>query len=154
MLSRMSEDGSKFYYNVKSYGLGAKGQLIQGDIVYNFDETDSLGGRDIGRGVWNYNSYWFWAHGQGFINDQNGNRVSFGINLGNGFEIDTSLAYEDSVILNGRLHKLRVVRRQLNEDDLEQLWSLKTLETDIPGSLDAVFDPALRQSKFENFLII
>ena len=70
MISKLSEDGSKFYYNTKSYGISAKGSVTmkkKGQMVTETgDELTWIGGRDIGRGVWNYRSFWFWGHGQGF----------------------------------------------------------------------------------------
>lgn len=63
MLTPISEDGKQFYYNTKSYGLKASGTVLVNNKTYKFSEAKALGGRDIGRGVWNYDSYWFWAHG-------------------------------------------------------------------------------------------
>ncbi|KAL4445282.1 hypothetical protein ABPG74_022095 [Tetrahymena malaccensis] len=156
MLTPINQDASYFYYNTKSYGLRAEGELIvkEHNQSLKFNRSHSLAGRDIGRGVWNYNSFWFWAHAQGFIQDKTGNYVPFGIDLGNGFEHESTNTYEDCIILNGRLHKLHVVRRTLNEDNVEQVWILKTDQQNVPGSLNATFEPVLRVTKDENFLVI
>lgn len=122
MLSKLNEDGSHFYYNTKSYGLQANGTIVidlpkEKNKMYVNDQDKWYGGRDIGRGVWNYRSFWFWAHGDGFATDVAGNKYRFGVNLGNGFEDPSSGAYEDSIILNGRLHKLKPVHRKFNENE-------------------------------------
>lgn len=39
--------------------------------------------------------------------------------MGNGFEDPSTNAYEDSVIMGGRLHKLKPIRRTIEEDDIE-----------------------------------
>ncbi|EGR33057.1 hypothetical protein IMG5_062820 [Ichthyophthirius multifiliis] len=98
MVSPLNAQGSMFYYNTKSYCLNVKGEVNFKNKIFNLEQLNSLGGRDIGRGVWNYYSFWFWAHFQGFTN-VNGKKVSIGINLGNGFEHESTNTYEDSVIL-------------------------------------------------------
>ena len=63
-------------------------------------------GRDWGRGVWNYNSFWMWSTGQGYLKDKR----RFGLDIGKGFENPKQVkAYEDSVFIDGVMQKLGVV---------------------------------------------
>jgi Protein of unknown function (DUF2804) len=68
--------------------------------------------------------------------------VRLGINLGNGFEDPSTGAYEDSVICKGKLQKLKVVIREIDENDIESTWKFYTTgdNTEI-GSLVAEFTP-------------
>ncbi len=71
--------------------------------------------------------------------------MKIGINLGNGFEDPSTNAYEDSVILNGRLNKLKVVRREFDENDIEKLWKFYTDGPDNEiGSFKAEFVPVIQ----------
>lgn len=129
MMSKMSESGDKFFYNTKAYGLRVSGDVSLKTITGTANTTEKFsglnwqGGRDIGRGVWNYSSFWFWAHAQGFVVDPTtGGKLSFGLDMGNGFEHGSSETYEDSVLLSGRLHKLKVVRRSITYN----AWTFST----------------------------
>lgn len=102
--------------------------------------------------MWNYSSFWFWAHAQGYVVDPTtGGKISFGLDMGNGFEHGSSETYEDSVILSGRLHKLKVVRRIITDE----AWTFSTDgDQTAPGTLSAEFTPEKTQSKEENFVVI
>ncbi len=54
---------SNFFYNVKSYSLYVEGSVKLLNKNYNIQKKTALGGRDWGRGIWNYNTYWIWATG-------------------------------------------------------------------------------------------
>ena len=96
--------GNRFYYNRKVNCMPAEGRVTWGNRTGAIQPANSLGNLDWGRGVWEYKSFWVWASSSGFLPD--GRTV--GLNLGYGFG-DTSAATENSLILNGRVHKLAQV---------------------------------------------
>ena len=55
------EDRKTFYYNNKINCMTAHGYCIVGDKKYEFNEKDSLGTLDWGRGVWTYSNTWYWV---------------------------------------------------------------------------------------------
>ena len=61
-----------FYYDTKTYCMNVTGTVNFNNNTFDLKQLNSLGGRDIGRGVWNYYSFWYWVHFQGFTQDQNG----------------------------------------------------------------------------------
>lgn len=60
MYSPINEEKTKFYYNVKTYNMKVTGYLEYQDKKFPI-KNFANGGRDWGRGVWNYNSFWMWA---------------------------------------------------------------------------------------------
>ena len=59
----INEDGSKFYYNVKSYGWDVTGYIsINNDRQELYNTT---AGYDWGRGVFDYSTFWLWMSGHG-----------------------------------------------------------------------------------------
>lgn len=137
-----AEDPKAFYYNQKIVGMRAVGSFDIGDLHHDFDETDSFGLLDWGRGVWTRDNTWFWGVAQGI---QDGH--IFGFNLGYGFG-DTSAASENMLFVDGIAHKLgrvdfgipvRDLSAKLGKDryDLMSPWHM----TDDAERLDLVFTP-------------
>ena len=122
----------RFYYNRKINCMPAEGTLRYGDVSEELKPSECLGSLDWGRGVWEYRSFWNWASASGFLPD--GRKV--GLNLGCGFG-DTSVATEDALILEGRLHKLGEVKYDYISGDYMKPWRLSDRE----GRLDLVFTP-------------
>lgn len=129
-------EGKRFYYNRKINCLPAEGKLRYGDILENLSPTSSIGSLDWGRGVWAYRSFWNWASASGFLPD--GRTV--GLNLGCGFG-DTSVATEDCLILDGRVHKLGQVDFDYNPKDHKQPWTF----ADSNGRLKLEFTPFIER---------
>lgn len=124
--------GKRFYYNHKINCLPATGKLKYGEIEESITPDKSLGQLDWGRGVWEYQSFWNWASASGFLADGR----TIGLNLGCGFG-DTSVATENALIIDGKVHKLDQVSFDYNSQDFMKSWRF----TDNEGRLDLVFSP-------------
>jgi hypothetical protein len=122
----------RFYYNRKINNMPASGAIDYGDWHEELKPSVCLGSLDWGRGVWDYRSYWNWASASGFLPE--GRRI--GLNLGCGFG-DLSRASENAVILDGRVHKLGVVKFDYQSGNLMRPWHF----TDDKGCLDLIFTP-------------
>ncbi len=137
--------GNRFYYNRKMNCLPASGWLQIGEQRTVIAPDACLGNLDWGRGVWEYRSFWVWASASGFLPD----RRSFGLNLGFGFG-DTAAATENTLILNGRVHKLGQVDFTYDPHDFKRPW--RAVATD--GRLDLTFTPFLERVAKTNLLVI
>lgn len=138
MLSPLSDDSKRFFYNVKSYTMPVKGELDLNGMKVFFSEGISNAGMDYGRGIWNYNTFWLWGSGNGFLPD--GRR--FGLNLGGGFQsYNKSNATEDSAFVDGRIIKLNVAKYEFDEEEIEFLnnWTFRTESQEGPGSCNIEF---------------
>ena len=89
------EKKTAFYYNQKIIGMRACGEVQYNGKTYSFQNGDSFGLLDWGRGVWTYENTWYWGAAQGIVSD----RV-VGFNIGYGFG-DTGKASENMVFVDG-----------------------------------------------------
>jgi len=133
----------RFYYNRKINCMPVTGNIKIGDRTMEVSPETSSGILDWGRGVWDYSSFWVWASGSGFLAD--GRRV--GLNLGYGFG-DTSHATENTLILDGRIHKLEVVDFDYDSGDFMRPWMMKS------DRLDITFTPSIERTAKTNLLLI
>jgi Domain of unknown function (DUF2804), N-terminal/Domain of unknown function (DUF2804), C-terminal len=122
----------RFYFNRKVNCIPASGWVRRGGRTTAIEPSTCLGNLDWGRGVWDYSSFWVWASASGFLP---GGRT-LGLNLGYGFG-ETSLATENALILDGRIHKLDQVRFDYNSQDFMRPWHLSAPD----GRLDLEFVP-------------
>jgi hypothetical protein len=122
----------RFYFNRKVNCMPASGSIKYGELEELLSPASCLGSLDWGRGVWEYKSYWNWASASGFLPDGH----TIGLNLGCGFG-DLSIAGENAIILNNRIHKLEEVKFDYTSGDYMQPWKFKDAE----GRLDLVFTP-------------
>ena len=122
----------RFYYNRKINNMPASGTIDYGDWHDELDPSVCLGSLDWGRGVWDYRSFWNWASASGYMPD--GRKI--GLNLGCGFG-DLSRATENCVILDGRVHKLGMVKFGYRSWNFMRPWHF----TDDEGRLDLIFTP-------------
>ncbi len=118
--------GKRFYYNRKINAMPVEGTLRIGDKVTSMSPESSLGNLDWGRGVWEYDSFWVWASASGFLGD--GRRV--GLNMGHGFG-DTSAATENTLLLDGRIHKLEDVAIDYAASDFMRPWRMRSERVDL-----------------------
>ena len=96
--------------------------------------------------MWEYRSFWVWASASGSLPDGR----SVGLNLGFGFG-DTSAATENTLILDGRIHKLGQVDFTYDPTDFKRPWRMVSPD----GRLDLEFTPFLeRVSAKTNLLLI
>jgi hypothetical protein len=108
-------------------------------------------GMDFGRGIWNYNSFWLWSSGNGFL--KNGSR--FGINLGGGFQdFNASRATEDTFFIDGKLNKLKIAKYSYSEDIDNGIWHFKTEKENVAGSCDIIFEKINYNLKEQNFYLL
>lgn len=137
--------GNRFYYNRKMNCLPATGWLQVGEERTAIEPATCLGNLDWGRGVWEYRSFWVWASASGFLPDGR----TIGLNLGFGFG-DTSAATENTLILNGRVHKLSQVDFTYDPRDFRRPWRMVASD----GRLDLAFVPFVERVARTNLLVI
>jgi hypothetical protein len=95
--------------------------------------------------VWEYRSFWVWASASGFLSD--GRTV--GLNVGFGFG-DTSAATENTLTLDGRIHKLGQVAFSYDPADYRRPWRMTAPD----GRLDLTFTPFVERVARTNLLVI
>ncbi len=137
--------GNRFYYNRKTNCLPATGRLEIGGVRTEIRPDTCLGNLDWGRGVWEYRSFWVWASASGFSGDGR----TLGLNLGFGFG-DTSAATENTVIVNGRVHKLGEVKFTYDPREFKRPWRMASTD----GRLDLEFVPFLERVAKTNLVVI
>jgi hypothetical protein len=135
--------GHRFYYNRKVNCMPVSGTISLGDHTMPIASDSSSGTLDWGRGSWEYNSFWVWASGSGFLND--GRRV--GLNMGFGFG-DTSAATENTVFVDGRIHKLAELDFDYDSTDFMRPWKMRSDRADLE------FTPLLERTAKTNLLLI
>jgi len=91
-----------------------------------------------------------WASASGFLPARAGApRRTIGLNLGFGFG-DTSAATENTVILDGRVHKLAQVDFTYDNRDFKKPWRMVAPD----GRLDLTFTPLVERVAKTNLAII
>jgi hypothetical protein len=133
----------RFYYNRKINCMPAEGELSIGGEVRDVDPSTSSGNLDWGRGVWAYRSFWVWASASGFVD---GIR-RFGLNMGFGFG-DTSEATENTVLIDGLIHKLGKVDFEYDPSNFMRPWTMTS------NRVDLEFIPFLDRSATTHLLLI
>lgn len=142
--------GNRFYYNRKLNCLPANGTVQLGSERHELTPDRCLGNLDWGRGVWEYRSFWVWASASGFLPGGTGSPTrTVGLNLGFGFG-DTSAATENTVILDGCVHKLGQVDFTYDNRNFKSPWRMKSAD----GRLDLTFTPFLERVAKTNLLVI
>ncbi len=137
--------GNRFYYNRKVNCIPAEGWLQIGEVRTMLTPETCLGNLDWGRGVWEYRSFWVWASTSGFLPD----RRTVGLNLGFGFG-DPSAATENTLFLDGRVHKLGQVDFTYDRANFMRPWRMTAPD----GRLDLEFTPFLERKAATNLLVI
>lgn len=119
-----------FYYNHKINCMTAAGRIAVDGTEYLFDEKDSWGLLDWGRGVWPFHNEWYWSSAAGRLDGK-----IFGFNLGRGFG-NTSAATENCLFYGQGMHKLGAIDIELGKEYSDP-WRL----VDKEGRLDLVLEP-------------
>lgn len=135
----------RFYYNRKVNCLPAVGFFQWGDERVEFEPHSAVGNLDWGRGVWEYASFWVWESASGYLADGR----AAGLNLGFGFG-DTSAATENTLFLDGRIHKLGQVEFAYDPGDFMRPWKMVSPD----GRLDLEFRPFYERVAKTNVLLI
>ena len=143
------EKPTAFYYNQKINCMNAKGKVEYCGEIYRFQEENSFGILDWGRGIWTYDNVWYWGTGSGLLNGE-----SFGFNLGYGFS-DRSSASENIIFYKHKAHKLEDVLFDIPVDDTGKLQYLEEWKiTSSDGRLEGVLNPILDRKAYINAKII
>ena len=135
-----AEKNTAFYYNQKIIGMRAQGSVRCLGQSYLFEPTNSFGLLDWGRGVWTYESTWYWAAGMGMLD---GHLTGFSIGYGFG---DDRAASENMIFFDGKAHPFDRVQFQIPQkdgcDDFLAPWTV--CSTDDRFTMD--FVPAFDRS--------
>ncbi len=126
----------RFYYNRKINAMPASGSIKIGYRVIELDPQTALGNLDWGRGVWEYDSFWVWASASGRLGDGR----TLGLNFGFGFG-DDAAATENTLLLDGRIHKFGQVDIRYNPRNFMSPWWLISDD----GRLNLHFHPILER---------
>lgn len=136
-----AENRNLFYLNEKINGMPTHGTIQMGNETYNItDDTHTV--LDFGRGVWPYSSTWYWGSATTVIS---GARVGF--NLGYGFS-DRSVATENCIFYNGRIHKLNNIEFHIPNDPMTK-WDI----TSDDGRFNATFTPIVDRYSNTNIVL-
>ena len=129
-----------FYYNQKINCLRVSGIIRYKDKEYLCKPEDTFAVLDWGRGVWTYDNTWYWGSASGFAGG-----VPFGFNIGYGFG-DTSAASENTLLYDGKIHKLSQVRFEIPmKDGKEDYLSSWRFSSD-DGRFEMTFEPVMDRS--------
>ncbi|HOJ99008.1 MAG TPA: DUF2804 domain-containing protein [Termitinemataceae bacterium] len=138
------ENRRAFYYNQKVNCMPARGNLRIGNHTYPLNPETDRGSLDWGRGVWTYKNTWYWASLSTVYKG-----TSLGINLGYGFS-DRSPASENTILYDGRIHKLEEVTFHFNPENHMEDWHFSSSD----GRVELTLHPRIdRQSNF-NFGVL
>ena len=137
-----------FYYNQKINCMPASGKVSFDGRDYIFDQSDSFGTLDWGRGVWTYKNTWYWGSASRMID---GHR--FGFNIGYGFG-DTSAASENMLFYDGKAHKLSHVTFNIPLKDGKEDYLKPWTFTSDDGRFEMDFEPVLDRASNTDFVIL
>lgn len=144
-----AEDKKAFYYNQKVNCMKATGCAKIGDKMYSFDNNNSLGTLDWGRGVWTYKNTWYW----GSLSTVLPNGDLFGFNIGYGFG-DTSKATENMLFYNGKAHKLSHVKFNIPTKNGKEDYLSRWTFTSDDGRFEMEFQPLINRDANLNIGIL
>ncbi len=119
----ISEDNKYFFNNLKSYGNPCHGKISLSNKKLDVSEKNCLNMIDYGRGIFHYNTSWFWGSGLGRLDD--GKR--FSINLGYGISNKNVRSIEDAVKIDGRVVKLNPLEVSYDSRNFMNGFTFKTL---------------------------
>ncbi|MBQ3994126.1 MAG: DUF2804 domain-containing protein, partial [Erysipelotrichaceae bacterium] len=126
----------------------ASGKVEFDTKEYIFDEKNSFGTLDWGRGVWTYKNTWYWGSASGLYEGKR-----FGFNIGYGFG-DTSNASENMLFYEGKGHKLSQVTFNIpqkdGKDDFLSPWTF----TSDDGRFEMDFVPVMDRAANTDFIIL
>ena len=143
-----AEKKTHFYYNQKINCMPASGKVSFDGKDYIFDEKDSFGTLDWGRGVWTYKNTWYWGSASGVVDGH-----PFGFNIGYGFG-DTSAASENVLFYDHKVHKLSKVNFNIpfkdGKEDFLSPWTFTS--DDVRFELD--FIPIMDRASNTDFVVL
>ncbi len=135
------DDRKAFYYNQKIPCMPAKGFYEFGGKRVDFEDSNTFGILDWGRGVWTRDNTWYWGAGSGWMDG-----VRFGFNFGYGFG-DTSAASENIIFYDGIANKLEKVKFVLSDpDDYMVPWKITSGDNRVNLDFVPVMDRAAKMN--------
>lgn len=111
-----AENRRAFYYNRKINCMPASGGFSIGQRRYTFAPQRDFGALDWGRGHWTYKNRWYWGSASGQVGGR-----TLGWNIGYGFS-DRTPASENTLLVDGVVHKLTDVTFHMNPRDYTRPW--------------------------------
>ncbi|MDO4940979.1 MAG: DUF2804 domain-containing protein [Erysipelotrichaceae bacterium] len=148
IVTPFKEKKTAFYYNQKINCMPANGFAKYDGKEYVFNEEDSCGTLDWGRGVWTYKNTWYWGSGSGRVNGH-----LFGFNIGYGFG-DTSAASENMLFYDNKAHKISQVKFNIpsknGKDDYMSKWTF----TSDDGRFEMDFKPVFDRASNTDFVLL
>lgn len=122
-----------FYLNNKFTSMPVSGTITIGDLVIEFDPSDTFCCLDWGRGVWPYAGDWYWGNGTTLL--PNGKMFGFEITWGFG---DASKTTGNMMFIDGKAEKLGEISVSLEkEGDYMSDW----IFTSEDGRFEMVMTP-------------
>ena len=142
------ESKKAFYYNQKINCMPASGKVRFDGVDYVFDEKNSHGTLDWGRGVWTYKNTWYWGSASGRVKGH-----LFGFNIGYGFG-DTRAASENMLFYDNKAHKLSQVTFNIpqkdGKDDFLSDWTF----TSDDQRFEMHFKPIMDRAANTDFVVL
>lgn len=134
-----------FYYNQKIIGMRASGNVEFNGEAFDFNDNNTFGLLDWGRGIWPHKVTWYWGAGQGIVNG-----TVFGFNLGYGFG-DTFAATENMLFYNGRASKLENVtfnipKNEKGEYEYMKPWTVTSSDNRFVMEFSPIIDRSASMS--------
>ncbi|MDR0751997.1 MAG: DUF2804 domain-containing protein [Christensenellaceae bacterium] len=131
-----------FYYNQKINAMKASGVVMIGSEKIVFEPKDAFGTLDWGRGVWPYESTWYWCS----LSEKLPSGDIIAWNLGCGFG-NTSAASENMIFINGKAHKTEDVEftipaDEAGRDDFMRPWRITSSDNRVELTMEPIYDKA------------
>ncbi|KAL4459818.1 hypothetical protein ABPG74_003344 [Tetrahymena malaccensis] len=154
----LTKQKNNFFYLTKSHCMEVQGQLqIENyqNRFLNFNNTNqSTGGRNIIRGIFNYETNWSIAAAEGKIEQKEGNFINFAISIGNSDSRD-SLKLQNIVYIDGEIETINNIKTNIQQfHDITIPWVLMTDNLTIPGSFKVEFHPLYTNQIYDDMYII
>ncbi|EAR90802.2 transmembrane protein, putative (macronuclear) [Tetrahymena thermophila SB210] len=154
----LTKQKNNFFYLIKSLCMEVKGQLQienQHNILLNFNNTNqSIGGRNIIRGIFNYETNWSIATAKGKIQQKDEKLINFAISIGSSDSRD-SLKLQNVVYLDGEIEAINSIKSGIQQfNDMSIPWILATDNLAIPGSFKVEFHPLYTNQIYDDLYII
>jgi len=129
-----------WYLNQKINCQSVCGNAVAGNIQHEFHREKSFAVLDWGRGLWPYTSSWVWASASGMAENQDGTKVSFGLNFGHGFG-NCATHTENSVFVDGKITKFGRFRIDFDKANFKEgKWHFVDEEDQVDITLNPLYD--------------
>ncbi|KAL4506682.1 hypothetical protein ABPG72_000253 [Tetrahymena utriculariae] len=154
----LTKQQNNFFYLIKSFCMVVQCKLQienQHNLFLNFNTTnESIGGRNIIRGIFNYETNWSIATGKGKIEQKDGKFIDFAISLGSSDSRD-SLKLQNVVYVDGEIEAINSIKGSIKQyHDISIPWLVMTEVLTIPGSFKVEFHPIYTNQIYDDKYLI